>query len=531
MVGPVAKTTRQWTAADEGALNGALERHRAGDLAAAEAGYRKLLRRHPRHSGALAMLGALLLQSGDGVSASRALKAAIEAGARDAGVFNNYALALTTQGKHAAAIAALEKSVALKPDGPEAHLNLGNALKNAGRAEDAAAGLEKALGTNPGFVPLHIALGNVRANLGARQAAIAAYRHALELDPGNANAFYHLALVSKAGAEAVAPATAAAFRDAVAADKPPRDDAILVHYALGVIDDRAASYDAAFGHFSAANELALEGFDERGARFDPAAHAAGTDRLIETYSTAFFAARPSAGRASQRPLLIVGMPRSGTTLVEQILDSHPDCVGAGELDELAAIARQVDARPGGVAGLDRKAGQRLADRYLGRLRAFGGAAARVCDKQPTNFRHLGLVARLLPGTRVVHCVRDPLDTCLSCYFQNFSGGIRFASDLADLGAYYRDYDRLMTHWRRVLAVPIFDLSYEALVDDRERVTRELVAFAGLPWDDACLAYERNPRAVRTASNIQVREPIYRSSVARWRNYETHIAPLRDALGV
>ena len=131
----------------------------------------------------------------------------------------------------------------------------------------------------------------------------------------------------------------------------------------------------------------------------------------------------------------------------------------------------------------------------------------------------------------MHCRRDPLDTCLSCYFQNFSGGIRFASDLADLGAFYRDYERLMAHWRRVLPVPMFELSYEALVDDRERVTRELIAFAGLPWDDACLDYEGNPRAVRTASNIQVREPIYRSSVARWRNYEAHIAPLRAALGV
>ena len=175
-------------------------------------------------------------------------------------------------------------------------------------------------------------------------------------------------------------------------------------------------------------------------------------------------------------------------------------------------------------------GRRLADRYLERLRVIGGAAARVCDKQPTNFRRLGLVARLLPGARVVHCVRDPLDTCLSCYFQNFSGAIGFASDLADLGAYFRDYDRLMAHWRRVLPVPIFDLRYEALVDDRERVTRELVAFAGLPWDDACLAYERNPRAVRTASDIQVREPIYRSSMARWRHYEREIGPLRDALG-
>ncbi len=201
------------------------------------------------------------------------------------------------------------------------------------------------------------------------------------------------------------------------------------------------------------------------------------------------------------------MPRSGTTLVEQILDSHPDCVGAGELDDLAAIARNIDARPGGVARLDRKVGRRLADRYLERLRVIGGAAARVCDKQPTNFRHLGLVARLLPGARVVHCVRDPLDTCLSCYFQNFSGAIRFASDLADLGAYFRDYDRLMAHWRRVLPVPAVHLSYEALVDDRARLARELIAFVGLLWHDACLAYEHDPRAVLTASNLRIREPV------------------------
>jgi hypothetical protein len=235
------------------------------------------------------------------------------------------------------------------------------------------------------------------------------------------------------------------------------------------------------------------------------------------------------------PVFIVGMPRSGTSLVEQILASHPAVHGAGELRLMKHFTDALPAELGSTAEfpecldrLDKAACHRLAEAYLGDLHRLAPDKARITDKLPLNFHNLGLIATLFPEAQIIHCRRDPRDVCWSCYFQNFRE-IAFACDLQMLGAYYRQYDRLMAYWKDMLPTPILDVCYEELVANLEHVSRQIVAFCGLPWDKACLDFHQTQRVVRTSSNIQVRQPLYRKSIGYWKNYEPYLGLLMKSL--
>jgi hypothetical protein len=217
------------------------------------------------------------------------------------------------------------------------------------------------------------------------------------------------------------------------------------------------------------------------------------------------------------PIFVVGMPRSGTSLIEQILASHAQIQGAGELQDLAACESE---------GMDG-----LAQGYLSRLPALAGGKIRIVDKQPDNFLRIGLIRTILPNARIIHCVRNPIDTCVSCYSKLFSAGQHFSYDLAELGRYYRRYSDLMAHWRSVLpADAMLDVAYEDVVDDLEGQARRLIDYCGLEWDDRCLSFHKTRRIVKTASAVQVRKPLFRTSLERWRRYEAHLGPLLHALG-
>jgi hypothetical protein len=315
---------------------------------------------------------------------------------------------------------------------------------------------------------------------------------------------------------------------------PPARGCVL-HLGLANLRQRAGAYDEAFGHFRQGNALRRGLFQQQGTAFDPAAHRACVDAIIRTFDAAYFQRVAGFGLDSEVPVFIVGMPRSGTSLLEQILASHPQVAGGGELrhvprlvDALPAQLRAPEGYPGCMARVDGPAIRSLAERHLERLTRLGGAALRVTDKLPVNFLHLGLIATLFPRARIIHCRRDPLDVCVSCYTSYFRG-LHFTWDLNDLGQYYRQYERLMAHWRTVLPLPILDVVYEELVADPEAVSRELVAFCGLDWDARCLAFHENPRAVHTVSALQVRRPMYTNSVGRWRRYAAHLQPLLEAL--
>lgn len=294
-----------------------------------------------------------------------------------------------------------------------------------------------------------------------------------------------------------------------------------IHYLLGELHDRAGRYDEAFAHYRSANTPAGSGPAPDPGQ-DP------TDAIIASISATDFAALPRADRAELTPIFIVGMPRSGTSLVEQILASHPEVFGAGELNFTAMIAAELGYGRGAFTP-DPAALRLLSRRYLDLITEHAGGARFFTSKMPHNFLYLGLIVLLFPHARIIHTRRDPLDTCLSCYFQNFSGTHHYTRDLGRLGVHYRNYERLMNHWRQ-LGIPFLDVEYEALVEDQEGVSRRMTDYCGLDWNEACLRYYESGRVSESASYNQVNKPVYKTSVGRWRNYERYLAPLRQALG-
>jgi hypothetical protein len=305
------------------------------------------------------------------------------------------------------------------------------------------------------------------------------------------------------------------------------DDRVKLHGGLGKHYDRQQRYDEAFAHFRSAKAATrkLTGvFDER-------AVAGYFDRIIETFPLDFFGRFPAGGSASERLVFIVGMPRSGTTLTEQILASHPAVFGAGELQGIADVARAI--RPDYPQRVPFLSASEIAEFVKGYLATIDARAPpeaiRVTDKLPVNFTHLGLIATLFPHSRVIHCRRDPMDTGLSCFAEQFRLSHDFTTDLESIGRYYLQYERLMAHWRRVLPLPMLEQRYEDLIANPEVGSRALLAHCELPWDEACLNFHAASRQVSTPSRWQVRQPIYATSVGRWRHYERHLEPLRRLL--
>lgn len=299
-----------------------------------------------------------------------------------------------------------------------------------------------------------------------------------------------------------------------------------LHFAAAHLLDQMGSYDDAFEQARLGNELSMREFDRSG-------YSQSVSARIDYYTRSRLKALPRATHGNRRPVLIVGMPRSGTSLVEQILASHPAVFGGGELSKLVDIALSALNAPWSQGlpfpvcsdHLSLKTVDDLAADYLSTIQSLNARATYVTDKMPKNFLLLGMVELLLPDIHVIHCMRDARDTCLSCYFTDFGTRHDFTFNLGDLASVYRDYRRVMAHWKNVLTLPILDVRYEDLVADQEGQTRRMLNFLALPWDDRCLAFHQNKRMVATASRDQVRRPLYASSVGRWKHYEKHIGEL------
>ncbi len=461
--------------------------------------------------------------------AALALRRAVQLAPTLIGAVLALAEALRLQQKSVESIACYEEALRLDPASLVAVNGIGHALLEQGRFDEARAWFAKALAHDPRSAEGHFNMGLAFQLQGRFEEAIAWHEKAIALDPGHANAHYNLVKSRKFGSQ---DDRRRELEAVLAMPSLADEQRAGLNFALAKTCDDLGDYDAAFRHYKEANDLKRARLPYR-----PEDFTTYVDRLIAAFDENLFAAKRGIGSQSELPVFIVGMPRSGTTLVEQILASHPEVHGAGELDYLRQLVHELPERlggapyPAGMTRLDAAAAQAIANAHLARLREHSATAARITDKMPNNFARLGVIALLFPRARLIHCVRDPLDTCLSCYFQEFAHGQPFAYDLDALGRYYRDYQRLMAHWRAVLPSPILDVPYEALVADQEGWSRKLVAFLGLPWDERCLAFYENERLVRTASFWQVRQPIYASSIGRWRHYARHLGPLFAALGI
>lgn len=389
------------------------------------------------------------------------------------------------------AIRLSRKAVSLAPQNADAYLILADALEGGGRFEQARSEYLTVLAREPGNV---VALSRL---LGLRDQEVPE-RH--ELDA----------------------------KQLISSNALSETQRTLLHFGLAEYYDSRQQYDEAFAHFSAANEARHRWYP-----FDSDKFSRIVDELIRVFSTQALGAVPVPAVRNTRAVFIVGMPRSGTTLVEQIVASHSQIAAGGELPTITNIATDIarthNRYPEGIFSLDASTLTQHAERYLNELTGISADALRVTDKMPFNFVHLGLIATLCPDARIIHCRRDALDTCTSCHFTTFNKHLQFASDLRTLGRYYLDYRRLMDHWKAVIPVPMLEVDYERLVTATEPMVRRLVDFCEVDWEPACAEFHRTERGIRTPSRWQVRQPIYRHAVGRWRNYEKHLAPLMDTL--
>ena len=538
--------------------------HARGQLQAAIEGYRQALLCRPDFPEALSNLGAVLMEAERLDEAVQVLEQAVELAPGSADALCNLGLARLRQARPAQARGLLEHALLIRPqhikacaglarclaelnlrehalellqagverspDSAEAWCQLGTLAAEDGDAERAERAFERALSLRPTFTEARVGLASLALERGHQPEAIALLEQALIEAPGSHGAHYHMAQARKARPGHNTLAQMEALLQDSAQASPGRR--IALHYALGKGYDELGEYDQAFAHFEQGARLKRATFD-----YSSAADHARVEAIIQQFDAPRLRALEGLGDPSELPVFVLGMPRSGTTLTEQVLASHPQVTGAGELHDLMRLlqaplpgaaelpypANLANARASDLAALGRA--------YLDQLRRHGPTSARITDKLPANYMGAGLIPAMLPNARIIHVRRDPVDTCLSCFTRLFSEHQEATYDLTELGHHYRHYAQLMDHWRQVLpAGHMIEVRYEDLVADLPGQAARLLAFCGLPWDDACLAFHRHSRTIRTASVTQVRQPLYSSSVNRWRLYEAHLGPLLEALG-
>jgi tetratricopeptide (TPR) repeat protein len=463
---------------------------------------------------------------------------------------NNLGAVRRGQGDAEAAIAAYRRAVALAPDYLAANRNLAGTLCTLGRYDEARALMERVVAAGSATAAIYDELGKARWRAGDIPGGIADFRRALDLDDGYADAWAHLgnafiedgriaeAVSSFKKAIAIEPSRGEFYRflgdaDANAitdeqvaavialADAGPNEGTAEVHYALGKIYASRGDRPRSFPHLQIANTAARAKLE-----YDEAAMLTSFEQIASTFDAPYLQARSGTGFESDLPIFIFGMPRSGTTLIEQILASHPAVRAGGELSLFDDIATE-------MLGAGAASVREIGERYVTELAKLAPVSVlRLTDKMPANFRFAGLIHLALPNARMIHARRDPLETCLSCYGNSFAAsGLAWTCDLGELGRYCRGYLQLMEHWRTTFPPDtMLEVQYEEVVDDLEGQARRMVAYCGLPWDDRCLDFYQTKRPVKTASAAQVRKPIYRSSLRTADAYGDALRPLIDALG-
>jgi tetratricopeptide (TPR) repeat protein len=505
-----------------------------GNLPLAEQVAWSVVNEQPNHADALQLLGLIHHQKGNSADAIDYLNRSLLCNRKNALTWHYLANTLRSQEKWAEAAHAAGEAFALDPNDAVIAYSLGTVLQDLGQHERAVECYQRALVLKPEFAKAANNLAHAFKELGLLDQAIAQFQETLKLCPDYAPAYYNLSEFVAVGRYHFTTGELARIEAIRTSERYSAYERSVCAFALATVRNKEGRYDEAFTYYQEANDLRKRLLRERNADYDGQSHEALVDRVIAAYDRSYFARVREWGVTTDLPVFIVGMPRSGSTLVEQILASHPQVFGAGETGEVPRFISDFAFEAAGVpyarpVVTDPSAARSLATDYLERIWRLGNGAARVTIKTLENYLHLGVIVTLFPNARIIHCRRDPLDVCVSCYFQNFKN-LNFAWSLQDIGVFHRAYTKLMDHWSRALPVAIHDVHYEELIQDQEKVTRRLLDFCGLEWDERCLAFFQTRRVVCTASTVQVRKPISSRAIGRWKHYRAHLQPLFQALG-
>jgi len=499
-----------------------------GETAAAEQLMRQFLGKQPDHPEALRVLAQALMRRHAAEEAQALLERVLAAAPGHHAARYDYALVLAQRHRHAESLAQAERLLSVEPD-HAAFLTLrGNALSALGEHEQALAVFRALQERNPGQADLTLCIAHALKTIGRQPQAIAAYQAATRLRAGYGEAYWGLANLKT---YRLSEAEIAAMRAALAAPERAAGDHHHLHFALGkALEDRGEFADS-FAHYAQGNTLKRRETAYTAATFEHAAAA-----QMRTCTAEFFAARRGTGAPARDAIFIVGLPRSGSTLLEQILASHSQVEGTWELPQIARLAAALDSLapgaapyPQALARLSPEQLRSLGEQYLEETRAYRHGRPHFIDKMPNNFRHVGLIQLILPNAKVIDARREPMACCFSAFKQLFAAGQEFSYDLADLGRYYRSYVALMDHWDRVLPGKVLKVDYERVVADLEGSVRRVLGFLELPFEPGCLEFHATARSVRTASSEQVRQPIRRDGLDQWRNFRPWLGPLAGAL--
>ncbi|PAQ11419.1 tetratricopeptide repeat-containing sulfotransferase family protein [Mesorhizobium temperatum] len=540
----------------------ALQLHQAGRRQEAEMLYRQVLAQKANHAAAAHFLGLLLHQTGRSAEGLDLLEQSVRLQPKNPDFLNNLGTVMRDLGRVSAAVDFFRGAVAIRPDQLAARDNLGSSLKQLGQFEGAEEIYRGTIGRNPFHVRARIGLAETLQEAGRLEEALAVFREALAIRPKDADLLHGLGvgLMEKGNlgeaaehfrqALAVDPGMARAWLMLTQVKRQQERDAELagmeaqhakapegslarmqLSFGLGKANDDLKDYGRAFDYFAEGNAIRRTGID-----YDAGKTRAEFEAMKAVFDKAFFDKHRPSGITDDTPIFVVGMPRSGTTLVEQIIASHPQVYGAGELGILkTAVGKQFPPGmkggfPSGIADLPDKAYAEAGQAYLDLLHARYPGFRHVTDKMPGNFLLIGFIHLMLPKAKIIHCARDAAATCLSIYKVHFRGDShRYGYDLGELADFHNLYTDIMAHWRTVLPDVVHDVRYEDFVADQEGQTRALIAHLGLLWDDAVLSFHETDRPVRTASAAQVRQPMYQGSVDLWKRYGDRLKPLLDRL--
>ena len=541
----------------------ALQLHQAGRRQEAEGLYRQVLGQQPNHAAALHFLGLLLHQTGRSEEGLDLIEQSVTLQPENADFLNNMGTVMRDLGRVAAAIDFFRGAVDIRPDQLAARDNLGSSLRQIGQLDAAEEIYRGTIGRNPFHVRARIGLAETMQEAGRLDEAIALFREALSIRPKDAELLYGLgvAMMEKGKLDeatdlarqalAIAPNMATAWllltqvkrqterdkelsgMEAEHAKAPQGSLARMqLSFGLGKVNDDLKDYGRAFDYFAEGNAIRRRGID-----YDPVRTRGEFEAMKAVFDKAFFDRHKPSDISDDTPIFVVGMPRSGTTLVEQIIASHPQVFGAGELGILkTAVGKQFPMSmpggfPAGIADMPDGAFAEAGQAYLDMLHTRYPGLRHVTDKMPGNFLLIGFLHMILPKAKIIHCARDAAATCLSIFKVHFRGDShRYGYDLGELADFHNLYTDIMAHWHKVLPGVVHDVRYEDFVANQEGQTRALMAYLGLPWDDKVLSFHETDRPVRTASAAQVRQPMYQGSVDLWKRYGDRLKPLLDKLG-